>query len=98
MSIRIDIGPPASPSVSAPAPTAVDLVEARDRAILAFLKDGAASFPAVLNALPEDPTWTNGQREEACRLALRRLVLKNLVVTAGNTYLLSRSWAKDSRE
>lgn len=68
--------------------TAVDAVEARDRAILAFLKDGEASFPAVLAALPEEDGWTNGQRSEACLLALRRLAFKKLVVKAGDTWML----------
>lgn len=72
----------------APPRSAVEAVDARDRAILAFLKEGAASFKAVLNALPDDATWTNGQRAEACTLALRRLRLKQLVVNAGDTWML----------
>jgi hypothetical protein len=77
------------PSVS-PAPrTAVDAVEARDRAILAFLKDGAASYPAVLAAVAEEDGWSDAQRSEACTLALRRLCLKQLVVKAGDAYMLS---------
>lgn len=86
MSTRIDIGQPVSPPV--PPRSAVDAVEARDRAILAFLKDGCASFEAVLNAIPEEDGWTNGQRVEACTLALRRLRLKNLVMKAGDTWML----------
>ena len=72
----------------AAAMSAVDLVEARDRAILVFLKDGSASFEAVRHAIPEEPGWTNGQRAEACQLALRRLALKKLVVHAGDTWML----------
>lgn len=68
--------------------SAVERVEARDRAILAFLEDGSASFEAVLASLAEEAGWTNGNREEACRLALRRLCLKKLVVHAGDTYML----------
>jgi len=68
--------------------SAVDAVEARDRAILAFLKEGEASFEAVVNAIPDEPGWTNGQRSEACMLALRRLRLKNLVMKAGDTWML----------
>lgn len=86
MSIRIDTGQPVSPP--APARSAVDAVEERDRAILAFLKEGCASFEAVLQAIPEEVGWTNGQRAEACTLALRRLRLKNLVMKAGNTWML----------
>ena len=76
------------PPTPAPVRSAVDAVEARDRAILAFLKEGAASYPAVLAAIPEEPDWTDRQRAEACTLALRRLCLKNLVVHAGDTYML----------
>lgn len=68
--------------------SAVDAVEARDRAILAFLKEGSASFEAVVNAIPDEDGWTNGQRAEACTLALRRLRLKNLVTKAGSTWML----------
>lgn len=71
-----------------PVRSAVDAVEARDRAILAFLKEGSASFEALLQAIPEEAGWTNGQRSEACMLALRRLHLKKLVVKAGDTWML----------
>jgi hypothetical protein len=73
-----------------PVPTrsAVELVEARDRAILAFLEDGPASFLAVVHAIPEEAEWTNGQRAEACTLALRRLHLKKLVTKAGDSWML----------
>jgi hypothetical protein len=70
--------------------SAVEAVEARDRAILAFLQDGEASFQAVLAAIPEEDGWTNGQHREACTLALRRLKLKNLVINAGDTWMLPR--------
>lgn len=56
--------------------------------ILEFLEDGPASFAAVCAALEEEPDWTNGQRAEACTLALRRLKLKNLVTKAGDTWML----------
>lgn len=85
MSIRIDTGPPVAP---APVRSAVDAVEARDRAILTFLKEGEASFEAVCASLEEEASWTNGQRAEACTLALRRLKLKNLVIKAGDTWML----------
>ncbi len=89
-SIRIDTGQPASPPIPAPVPrSAVDAVEARDRAILAFLGDGGASFQAVLAALHEQDDWTDAQRAEACTLALRRLCLTKRVVRTGDTYVLS---------
>ena len=81
------MGQPTAPP--APVRSAVDAVEARDRAILAFLKEGAASFEAVVNAIPDEDGWTNGQRSEACTLALRRLRLKNLVMKAGDTWMLA---------
>jgi len=78
----------AQPVAPAPVRSAVDAVEARDRAILAFLADGPASFEAVCASLEEESHWTNGQRAEACTLALRRLKLKNLVSKAGDTWML----------
>jgi len=87
MSIHIDTGQPASP---APAPrSAVEAVEARDRAILDFLEDGGATFQSVLASLPEEIGWSDSQRAEACTLALRRLCLTKRVVRAGDTYMLT---------
>jgi hypothetical protein len=71
-----------------PPRTAVELVEARDAAILAFLEDGPASFEAVCASLEEEPGWTNGQRAEACTLALRRLKLKNEIRKVGDSWML----------
>lgn len=73
----------------------VDIVEARDRTILEFLKDGSASFEAVMAALHEDGDWTVSQKREACALALRRLCLKKLIVKAGDTYMLPQASADD---
>ena len=71
-----------------PPRSAVELVEARDRAILEFLADGPATFESVCASLQEEPGWTTAQRAEACTLALRRLKLKNDVVKAGDTWQL----------
>lgn len=87
MSIHIDPAPPVSPPPIVR--SAVDAVEARDQAILAFLQEGGASYQAVLANLPEETGWTDNQRAEACTLALRRLCLSKRVVRAGDTYMLS---------
>jgi len=86
VAIHVDPGQPAAPL--APVRSAVDAVEARDRAILAFLKEGSASFEAVVQAIPDEDEWTTSQRSEACMLALRRLALKGRVVKAGTTWML----------
>jgi hypothetical protein len=70
--------------------SAVELVEARDRAILAFLEDGPATFESVCASLQEEPGWTPNQREEACTLALRRLKLKDHVQKIGDSWILPK--------
>jgi hypothetical protein len=86
MSIRIDTDRPTPAPI---ARSAVEAVEERDAAILAFLADGAASFAAVRANVPRDPDWTDAQHAEACGLAIRRLGLKKLISRTGDTVMLA---------
>jgi hypothetical protein len=75
---------PASPRVSA-TPAVAAAVEARDRAILARLDQGKATFEQLLTAMPDEGMLLDAQKL-ALKQALRRLTLKELVIDVGTAF------------
>jgi hypothetical protein len=79
-------------SVPAPGarPIAEDIVviEARDFAIRKRLNESPATLAQILQAMPLEADLTDAQRGEACRRALRRLVIKKVIYDVGDTWRL----------
>lgn len=73
---------PAARSLPDGARVRLDLVPARDAAILARITRGPATAGELLSVLPAEPGQTHEQRETAVRNALTRLRVKRQIVQA----------------
>lgn len=82
------VDPPSRPAPSSSMAAGFNLVEARDAAIKARLKPGKATLEELLAAMPSEPGQSADERTDACKKALRRLVLKGVVADVGNKFQL----------
>ncbi len=80
--------PARSIAAASVAPASVEVVKARDEAILAALKVRPWPYGGLLTVLPDEPGQTFDQRETALKSALIRLRVKKLICEVGDVWRL----------